>query len=143
MDAQLRVEEGLFAAGDIAAFPLRGDGQPVRVEHWRVAEQHGRLAAGNMLGGAKAYDAVPYFWTIHFMKRLDYIGHAEHWDEIVIDGDLKEPQFAAFYVERGRVSAVAGWGRDRQMAAAIGLMTERRDWPVAELRAALAHWDGQ
>ncbi len=140
VDAHLRVAETLFAAGDIAAFPLRGDGQTVRVEHWRVAEQHGRLAARNMLGGAEAYDAVPYFWTIHFMKRLDYVGHAEHWDEIVIDGNLREPRFASFYVEGGVVTAVAGWGRDRQMAAAIGLMTERRAWPLGELRAALAAW---
>ncbi len=141
VDAHLRVAENLYAAGDIAAFPLGGDGAPVRVEHWRVAEQHGRLAALNMLGGAASYDAVPYFWTIHFMKRLDYVGHAEHWDEIVIDGDLQEPCFLAFYIANGSVAALAGWGRDRQMAAAIGLMTERKAWPLAELRHALAAWE--
>lgn len=140
VDVHLRVADSLFAAGDIAAFPLGGDGQPVRVEHWRVAEQHGRVAALNMLGGAIAYGAVPYFWTIHFMKRLDYVGHAEKWDDIVIDGDLQEPSFLAFYVEKGSVAAVAGWGRDRQMAAVIGLMEERKQWPVAALREALGTW---
>ncbi len=140
VDAHLRVAEGLYAAGDIAAFPLGGDGERVRVEHWRVAEQHGRLAAGNMLDAAAPYDAVPYFWTIHFMKRLDYVGHAEHWDDIVIEGDLQEPSFVAYYVQDGRVAAVAGWGRDRQMAAVVGLMTERKGWDVSALRAALAEW---
>ena len=127
----------LYAAGDVAAFPLRGDGEAIRVEHWRVAEQHGRVAAVNMLGGALAYDSVPYFWTIHFLKRLDYVGHATDWDEVVIDGDLDEPEFTAFYVKDGRVAALAAWGRDRQAAAAIGHMTDRRDWSVDELKQAV------
>lgn len=139
-NAQLRVTDGLFAAGDIAAFPLRGDGPPVRVEHWRVAEQHGRVAALNMLGRRVAYDAVPYFWTIHYKKRLDYIGHAEAWDEIVLDGDLEKPEFTAFYVRDGQVAAVAGWARDRQMAAAVHLMTKRRDWTQPGLADALQRW---
>ena len=140
VDARLRAADGLFAAGDIAAFPLRGDGQPVRVEHWRVAEQHGRVAALNMLGRQAAYDAVPYFWTIHYKKRLDYVGHAEAWDEAVVDGDLDTPEFTAFYVRDGQVAAVAGWSRDRQMAAAVHLMTERRDWTQPSLHDALRRW---
>ena len=71
------VADGLYAAGDIARFPLYGDGPPIRVEHWRVAEQHGRIAALNMLGQPTRYDAVPVFWTIQYLKRLDYIGHAD------------------------------------------------------------------
>ena len=140
VDARLRAAEALFAAGDIAAFPLRGDGPAVRVEHWRVAEQHGRVAALNMLGREASYDAVPYFWTIHFKKRLDYIGHAAPGDEVVVDGDLERPEFIACYLRDGRVTAVAGWDRDRQMAAAIHLMAERRDWTRAGLCDALRGW---
>jgi len=101
VDARLRVADGLYAAGDIAAFPLRGDGDRVSVEHWRVAQQPGRVAALNMLGRDTLYDAVPYFWTIHYRKRLDYVGHAAAWDEVVVDGDLMKPEFTAFYI-RGR-----------------------------------------
>ena len=134
---RLRAADGLYAAGDVASFPLQGDGEPVRVEHWRVAEQQGRVAAMNMLGRDATYDAVPYFWTSHFKKRLDYVGHAERWDEIVVDGDLQKPEFLAFYVQGGRVAALAGWSRNKQAAAAISLMTERRDWTVADMRRAL------
>ncbi len=137
VDARLRWAEETYAAGDIAAFPLRGDGEPIRVEHWRVAQQHGRVAALNMMGQPTVYDAVPYFWTIQYMKRLDYVGHASTWDEAVIDGDLNKPEFLAFYVKHGRVAAVAGWDRDRQMAAVIGLMTDQRDWTIDALRQAL------
>ncbi len=134
VDAQLRAAEGLYAAGDIARFPLFGDGAPVRVEHWRVAEQHGRVAALNMLGQAVVFDAVPVFWTIQYLKRLDYVGHAEAWDEVVVEGDLGKPAFLAFYVKDGVVLAVAGMDRDREMARLVGVWGERRQWTVGEIR---------
>ncbi len=128
VDAQLRAVDGLYVAGDSAAFPLRGDGPRIRVEHWRVAEQHGRVAALNMLGRAVPYDAVPVFWTIQYLKRLDYIGHAGQWDDIVVHGDLEKPEFIAYYVREGQVAAAIGWDRDTDTAALVALMTERRDW---------------
>ena len=133
VDAQLRAAPGVYAAGDIARFPHRGDGPPIRVEHWRVAEQQGRLAALNMLGQATPYDAVPVFWTIQFLNRLDYIGHAAEWDEVVVHGDLAKPEFLAYYVKDGRVQAAAGFGRDRDTAALTLLLAMRRDWRPGEL----------
>ncbi len=133
VDATLRAAPGLYAAGDIASFPYRGDGPPIRVEHWRVAEQHGRVAALNMLGRATRYDAVPVFWTIQYMKRLDYIGHATDWDSVVLHGDVGKAGFLAYYVKEGRVAAAAGLGRDRDTAALMELFIMRRDWTAAEL----------
>ena len=137
VDANLCAAPALYAAGDIASFPHRGDGEPIRVEHWRVAEQHGRVAALNMLGYATQYDAVPFFWTIQYMKRLDYVGHAADWDSVVLHGDLGkgggEPRFLAYYVKDGRVAAAAGLGRDEDIAALIELFTMRRDWTAADL----------
>jgi NADPH-dependent 2,4-dienoyl-CoA reductase/sulfur reductase-like enzyme/nitrite reductase/ring-hydroxylating ferredoxin subunit len=132
VDAALRVSPGLYAAGDIARFPHRGDGEPIRVEHWRVAEQHGRVAALNMLGRDARYDAVPFFWTIQYMKRLDYVGHAAAWDSTVLHGDLGKPEFLVYYVKDGRVAAAAGMGRDQDTAALIELFARRRDWQAEE-----------
>ena len=133
VDATLCAAPGLYAAGDIACFPHRGDGAPIRVEHWRVAEQHGRVAARNMLGQATRYDAVPVFWTIQYRKRLDYVGHAADWDSVVLHGDVDKPEFLAYYVKDGRVAAAAGLGRDQDTAALIELFTLRRDWTAADL----------
>jgi apoptosis-inducing factor 3 len=133
VDSCLRVVDGVYAAGDIARFPLRGDGAPIRVEHWRVAEQHGRVAALNMVGQNRRYDAVPVFWTIQYLKRLDYIGHAADWDDIVVHGDLNKPEFLAYYVKNGVVAAAAGLDRDRDTAALIELLTLRRNWTPSEL----------
>jgi apoptosis-inducing factor 3 len=133
VDAHLHIANGLYAAGDIARFPLRGDGDPIRVEHWRVAEQHGRIAAFNMAGHAVRYESVPVFWTTQYLKRLDYIGHTERWDDIVVHGDIGKPEFLAYYVLDGRVAAAAAFDRDSDSAALVELMTIRRDWTPAEL----------
>jgi NADPH-dependent 2,4-dienoyl-CoA reductase/sulfur reductase-like enzyme/nitrite reductase/ring-hydroxylating ferredoxin subunit len=137
VDRYLRIEGRLFAAGDVAAFPLYGNGDPIRVEHWRVAQQHGRTAALNMLGRERPFDAVPYFWTIHFLKRLDYVGHAVDWDDVIVDGDLQKPEFIALYVKDGRVDAVVGWDRDQDVARAICLFEQRREWQAEPFLAAL------
>jgi apoptosis-inducing factor 3 len=131
VDATLKAAEGLYAAGDIARFPHRGGS--IRVEHWRVAEQHGRIAALAMMGQDVCYDSVPVFWTIQYMKRLDYIGHATDWDGILIHGDLEKPNFLVYYTRNGRVIAAAGLDRDRDTAALIALFEQRDDWTAEEL----------
>ena len=133
VDAHLRAVDGLYAAGDIARFPDRGDGPAIRVEHWRVAQQHGRVAALNMLGQETRYTAAPVFWTIQYLKRVDYIGHAGSWDETVLHGDLAAPEFLAYFVKDGVVAAAVGMGRDQDTAALTLLFTQRRDWTAAEL----------
>ncbi|HEX2943281.1 MAG TPA: FAD-dependent oxidoreductase, partial [Rhodopila sp.] len=133
--ADLRIADDLYAAGDIARFPLFGNGPPIRVEHWRVAEQHGRVAALNMAGQGARYDVVPVFWTIQYLKRLDYIGHASDWDDIVVHGDLEKPEFLAYYVKDGRVVAAAGLDQDKDTAALVELFNRRQDWTAAELGA--------
>jgi apoptosis-inducing factor 3 len=133
VDETLRAADGLYAAGDIARFRYRG--VAIRVEHWRVAEQQGRTAALAMLGQEVRYDAVPVFWTIQYMKRLDYIGHASEWDDIVVHGDLGKPEFLAYYVKDGRVVAAAGLDRDKDTAALIVLFERRQDWTADALGA--------
>jgi hypothetical protein len=96
------------------------------------------VAAFNMLGRAMSYDAVPVFWTIQYLKRLDYVGHASKWDETVLHGDPDKPEFIAYYVKDGHVAAAAGMDRDRDMAALIELFTLRRQWRAAELGASPA-----
>ncbi len=133
VDSQLRLAKDLYAAGDVAAFPIYGTGPLIRVEHWRLAEQHGMLAARNMAGAAESFNAVPYFWTIQYMMRLDYVGHASGEDEQVIRGDLQTRNFIVYYLRGGVVAAAAGMNRDQDMAAIIALMNRRQDWTVDEL----------
>src|SRR5690606_36730159 len=53
----------IYAAGDIARYE-NANGESTRIEHWRVAQQQGVVAARNMLDQQQNINAhVPFFWT--------------------------------------------------------------------------------
>lgn len=118
-DRTLRARRQVWVAGDVANV----DG--TRIEHWRVAEQHGMFAARRMLGANSKFDGVPFFWTAQFDKQISYLGHADSWDEIVYDGSVPRFKFLAFFVKDGRVAAVASCGRDSETALLAELMRGR------------------
>ena len=87
-------------------------GQRIRVEHWVVAERQGQVAALNMLGQRVKFDTPPFFWSQHYDVPINYVGHAETWDEVAIDGDIAARDCVVRYKRNGRVLAAASIYRD-------------------------------
>jgi 3-phenylpropionate/trans-cinnamate dioxygenase ferredoxin reductase subunit len=113
VDAYLRASApGIYAAGDIARWPDPLTGDDIRVEHWVVAERHGVVAAQNILGQRRRFAEAPFFWSQHYDKVINYVGHAERWERVEIDGDPAAHDCAVSYWRDGRKLAVATVGRD-------------------------------
>jgi len=98
---------GIFAAGDIARWPDARSGEHLRIEHWVVAERQGQTAARNMLGQRQRFSDVPFFWSQHYDVPINYIGHAEKWDGLEIEGDIQARDCLVRYRRNGTVLAAA------------------------------------
>ena len=120
VDAHLQTSaSGIYAAGDVAEYEsVVHGGRRVRIEHWDVAFNHGKTAALNMLGHRETFVAVPFFWRQHYDVPINYIGHAEKWDEIAIDGDVMAKDCLLRYKLNGRVLAAAAIYRDLDLLKA-------------------------
>jgi apoptosis-inducing factor 3 len=126
LDNGLAVDEFLqtsakdvFGAGDVARWPDAYSDQRLRVEHWVVAERQGQVVARNMLGARDRFDDIPFFWSAHYDKlSIRYIGHADHWDETKVEGDVTRMDCAVSYFVGGKRRAMATINRDRENVVA-------------------------
>jgi 3-phenylpropionate/trans-cinnamate dioxygenase ferredoxin reductase component len=116
VDEGLRTERpGVYAVGDCAAWWSPRFGRRLRVEHWDTALNAPDVAAANLLGGERAYDAVPYFWSEQFGRMVQYAGHHPVADRIVWRGDPGTASWAVCWLLKGRIVAVLTVDRPRDL----------------------------
>eukprot|EP01117_Protostelium_nocturnum_P016379 TRINITY_DN647_c0_g1_i1.p1 TRINITY_DN647_c0_g1~~TRINITY_DN647_c0_g1_i1.p1 ORF type:complete len:612 (-),score=252.09 TRINITY_DN647_c0_g1_i1:128-1786(-) len=127
VDAKMQVEEGIYAVGDIAHFPYVGhqgkaEGQPLRIEHWNVAQNQGRVAALNICGKERKFEHVPYFWSAQG-QQIRYCGNTQSgYDDVVVLGSMEEKKFVAYYTKGEEVLAVLSVGYDPAVSKSSELM---------------------
>lgn len=96
---------GVFAAGDVASAWHPHYRRHVRVEHWSTALNQGSTAGRNAIGATEIYDRLPYFFSDQYDLGLEYVGHHQRGDALVVRGDLDRREFIAFWQRDGAVTA--------------------------------------
>ncbi len=136
-DAYLCVKGDVFASGDVATFPDFRTGDFIRVEHWRLAEQLGRIAGANMAGKKIKYEEIPFFWTVQADLNLRYVGFTKEWDDIVTDGDIANKKFISYFVKKNKIMAAAGVNQDKEIDAIHLLMKEKKLPEISSIKAGI------
>jgi len=130
----------LFAAGDVCTYPSVRTGTPIRIEHWDVATQQGRVAARSMLGKFEPFTTLPFFWSGLFKRNLRFVGYApDVLDRVIIEGDAPGMEFVSYYTEDDEVRAVATVNKDPVAVACAELMRRGKMPKVSELMIGVAN----
>jgi 3-phenylpropionate/trans-cinnamate dioxygenase ferredoxin reductase component len=111
VDARCRTTlPDVLAAGDVTnhLHPVFGR---LRVEHWNNALHQGEAAAGFLLDAGADYDYLHSFWSDQYEDKIEYLGFAQRWDQVVFRGSPASRQFLAFYLSGGVVRAAFGLNR--------------------------------
>ncbi|XP_005077613.1 apoptosis-inducing factor 3 isoform X3 [Mesocricetus auratus] len=131
---------GVFAAGDAVTFPLAWrNNRKVNIPHWQMAHAQGRVAAQNMLAQEAEINTVPYLWTAMFGKSLRYAGYGEGFDDVIIQGDLEELKFVAFYTKGDEVIAVASMNYDPIVSKVAEVLASGRAIRKREVELFMLH----
>ncbi len=132
-DAKLQTSApGIYAAGDCCSYESVVHRRRLRVEHWDVAMQQGMHAARNMLGEARDYEVVPYFFSdLADWASIEYIGPAAEWDEEIWRGDRDSGEFSVWYLKDGRVAGALSVGRSEDLAEARRMLADGVDVSTA------------
>lgn len=112
VDGAMQAAPHVYAAGDIARFVHQG--RRMRIEHWRTAQIHGRVAARAIMKQPGRFEEIPWFWTLQFGRKLEYVGYQEPFDRVTIDGDLDAFNFMATQWNGARRVGVITAGRPRE-----------------------------
>ncbi|KAF2859311.1 FAD/NAD(P)-binding domain-containing protein [Piedraia hortae CBS 480.64] len=121
-----------YAVGDIASYPYYGpggDGKPIRIEHWDVAQNAGRAVAQDILKPDEPPKRfIPVFWSA-MGSQVRYCGTTAGsvgYDDIIIHGTTNvsegKQSWIAYYCKGEQIVAVATMMKDPYMAQSAELM---------------------
>jgi len=138
--------DGLFAAGDIARFPISLlNDELVRIEHWGISQTQGAVAAKNMVADKPShpFNNVPVFWTVQHGKSVRYAGHGIRYEKVILDTageklDPTNPKFTAYYSHNDNIVAVCTMQRDPMAAQVAEIMNAKIPLTANELEAAIS-----
>lgn len=121
---------GVYAAGDVAAFPDASSGRHIPSQHWEAAAAQGVAVARTICRAPPRAQPPAMFWTDQHGVRINVVGTAAGADRIDVDGDPARPDFTAWLLRRGRAVGALLAGRPQALAEARGRVAGDRRGPA-------------
>ncbi len=118
----------IYAAGDCTSHPSPLYNRFLRLESVQNANDQARVAAANICGNEKEYDAVPWFWSDQYDIKLQMVGLSQGFDKVIIRGDATDALgegFALFYFKNSVLIAADCVSRPKEFMAAKQLVMSR------------------
>jgi len=128
VDGSLQAAPGIYAVGDVAAFPFERAGrrEVIRIEHWQIANDHASYVAQHVTGKAAGpFTTVPYFWSDQYGKKIQMLGHPAPSDEIeMVQGSVEDGKWLAYYRHNGVITGVLALNNARELMLARPLLED-------------------
>ena len=97
----------VYAIGDCAAHANAfAEGATMRLESVQNANDQANTVVRAIMGDARPYHAVPWFWSNQYDLKLQTVGLSTGFDATVTRGDPATRSFAVIYLKAGRVIAL-------------------------------------
>jgi NADPH-dependent 2,4-dienoyl-CoA reductase/sulfur reductase-like enzyme len=123
--------QDVYAIGDIATYPYHGpggNGSPIRIEHWDVAQNSGRSVANTINNpGISPKPFIPVFWSA-LGSQLRYCGNTVGgYDDVIIEGETNPDKLSwvAYYTQGNEVVAAASMMKDPYVIKIAELMRRK------------------
>ena len=117
--------EHIFAAGDCTNHPNPILNRRLRLESVPNAMEQGRVAASNMLGGAKSYASMPWFWSDQYEHKLQMVGFSKDSDQSIVRGDMASKSFTVFYLKDDSIIAADSVNNPKEFMASKQLVGKK------------------
>jgi 3-phenylpropionate/trans-cinnamate dioxygenase ferredoxin reductase subunit len=137
VDDRGRVEgrNEVFAAGDVARFPVAALGGTRRVEHENHANTHGRHIGANMAGADKPYDYLPFFYSDLFELGYEAVGDVDSRLDTIAEWEEPNKKGVVCYVDDGKPRGFLLWDVWDKVDAARELIVAAEPVDSAAVRA--------
>lgn len=113
VDERLRTSvPDVSALGECARWPDPHTGARISVDHWAAAQRQAEVIARRLVGRDDHFDAAPFFRSRQYDVSLTFLGHAESWDSVEVQGDLT------------RFDATVTWRQGERLVAVVTIARE-------------------
>jgi hypothetical protein len=88
-----------------------------------------------MLGERRPFSEIPFFWSQHYDVQINYVGHAEKWDELRTEGSIAARDCLVRYFRSGKILAAASISRDLENLTVEVALERATAWPTTAAHA--------